>query len=363
MLWVTNYVSPHEGYAQAGLNYLMALHTAGDTNFDLVNHSAIRWEEMPPWAHPLRTYRPGVSQTPVITHLNPYDCTIVRLGGKVRNAMTVFETDRLPYAVAHALNETNQALIVPAEFNRQGLIVAGYKHPVHVVPHTVSQTWWTTAPARSTHSAFTFGYVGTWNSRKNPLAILRAYMDAFPQPRPDVQLWIKTTAHPRLAGEFHMTGASQRPDIFCSDALWSESKMQQMYANIDCFVTAHHSEGWGLGPFQAKLLGKPVIYTDWSAVLEFCSPAAGDIPVAHEMVVAHHNADGVRLLYFDEQKGQLMWANPLHDSLVEAMRTMVAAPTSYQQKAQLAKEHLQQRFSWETVGAQLKQVIDELPRP
>jgi glycosyltransferase involved in cell wall biosynthesis len=362
MLWFTNYTRQHEGYTQAGLNYLMALLTAGDANFDLASHTAIRWSDMPPWSHPLRTYRPGVTQSPVVTHLNPYDCTNATLGGAVRSAMTVFETDRLPYAIASALNETNQAIIVPAEFNRQGLIVAGYRHPIHVVPHTVSPTWWTTAPDRSTQPAFTFGYVGAWNHRKNPVAILRAYMDAFPQPRSDVQLWIKTTARPDLAEDFQATGADQRPDIFCSDAMWSETQMQQMHTNIDCFVTAHCSEGWGLGPFQAKLLGKPVIYTDWSAVLEFCSPVAGDIPVAYEMVVASPYLGGEPKLYVDNINGQLMWASPLHDSLVEALRTMAQHPTHHQQLAENAKTALQHRFCWETVGAQLRQVISELPR-
>jgi glycosyltransferase involved in cell wall biosynthesis len=48
--------------------------------------------------------------------------------------------------------------------------------------------------------------------------------------------------------------------------------MASLLNQIDCYVSLHRSEGFGLGLAEAMLLGKPVIATGFSGNLEFMKP-------------------------------------------------------------------------------------------
>jgi glycosyltransferase involved in cell wall biosynthesis len=192
------------------------------------------------------------------------------------------------------------------------------------------------------------------------MAVLRAYLAAFPIRQEGVALALKTSCSPpRLAKVEKLIKG--REDIWLWNELWTDRQMQWLFANTDCFVSAHHSEGWGLGPFQAKLLGKPVIYTDWSAVREFCSEAHGDIPIGYKMspVMRHMR----QMAIYQEKEGRLHWACPKHDALVDAMRTMAQQPAVYAEKAKNAAPILREKFGWPVVGRRLLEVIQQLPTP
>jgi glycosyltransferase involved in cell wall biosynthesis len=274
--------------------------------------------------------------------------------------MTVFETHRLPHWIGRELNERVPAMIVPSKFNTEGLRACGYTRPVFEIPHTVGEAWWRDAPAPEANRPFTFTYSGAWVPRKNPMAVIRAYLDAFPEPRADVLLQIKTA---NTYGRIDKATAlvKGRPDVWIWDEMWTDRQMQWLLANTDCFVSAHYSEGWGLGPFQAKLLEKPVIYTDWSAVKEFCSEANGDIPIPYRMgpVMKHMRKSGMAI--YQEKEGNLHWAYPKHEALVEAMRTMVQKPLGFAERAKAVAPMLRERFGWPTVGKQFLEVIKQLP--
>lgn len=359
MLWVSNYNDAAEGYTQAGLNYLMALHSVGFEDVDLMNHRPLRWDTMPRWSAGLQRRPTGVSRAPSILHLLPFDTIKSPVGGTMRTGMTVFEAHRLPHWLGRNLNDRVQAMIVPSSFNTEGLRACGYKRPVYEVPHTVGSGWWEDAPVADPNRPFTFTYSGAWVPRKNPMAVLRAYLDAFPTPNPEgVVLAMKTAStHRQLAKAEKLIKG--RPDIWLWNEMWTDRQMQWLFSNTDCFVSAHYSEGWGLGPFQAKLLGKPVIYTDWSAVKEFCSEANGDIPIAYKMgpVMRHMR----KMAIYQEKEGLLHWACPKHEALVEAMRTMVQKPLGFAERAKAAAPMLREKFGWPSVGEQFLEVIKQLP--
>ena len=358
MLWIAGYISPIEGYAQAGLNYLMALKTAGFSDIDFLQlDQPFNWNQAPKWSWPLRENGSKDRGTAII-HRVPNFISKSRRGGGHFTGMTVFETDRLPYWMTQELEEVTEALIVPAKFNEAGLRMGGYTKPIHVVPHTVGDWWWKTSVPEERDRPFTFMYSGTWTVRKNVPGLLRAYRDAFPKPSPDIQLLLKTS-YTLGASDMYFEEFGSREDIRFWEDTWQEKQMLWLFANTDCFVSAHHSEGWGLGPFQAKLMGKPVIYTNWSAVTEFCSKTNGDIPVDYTMTCANKAFTGLPI--YDEPNGNLLWATPTHEALVEAFREMAKNADEYRRRAQAAAASLRDRYSWATVGQELLSVIRALP--
>ena len=50
------------------------------------------------------------------------------------------------------------------------------------------------------------------------------------------------------------------------DRTLSRNSMMALHARGDCFVSLCHSEGWGLGSFEAAALGNPVLITNYGTV-------------------------------------------------------------------------------------------------
>ena len=61
------------------------------------------------------------------------------------------------------------------------------------------------------------------------------------------------------------------PRILVIDQELARPRAIALVALADCFVSLHRSEGFGRGPAEAMLLGKPVITTDYSGTRDFAT--------------------------------------------------------------------------------------------
>jgi glycosyltransferase involved in cell wall biosynthesis len=57
-------------------------------------------------------------------------------------------------------------------------------------------------------------------------------------------------------------------------------------ASADIVLSLHRSEGFGLVPAEAMLLGKPVIATGWSGNMDFMDTTCA-VPIGYRLVPAH----------------------------------------------------------------------------
>lgn len=121
---------------------------------------------------------------------------------------------------------------------------------------------------------FVFLYSYDFNSfvaRKNPEAVIDAFKRAFPVALDDVVLVMKSTNGARfpdrLAGIAH--AASNDPRIIIRDAFLTREEMFGLQNSVDCYVSLHRAEGFGLGMAECMYLGKPVIATGYSGNLDF----------------------------------------------------------------------------------------------
>ncbi len=106
--------------------------------------------------------------------------------------------------------------------------------------------------------------------RKNPLAALAAFRAAFGD-RADRLLLLKV-GNPGSAPEDFRTlaaAASSSPNIRLFTEVLSGPDNHALTCAADIVLSLHRSEGFGLVPAEAMLLGKPVVATGWSATLEF----------------------------------------------------------------------------------------------
>jgi glycosyltransferase involved in cell wall biosynthesis len=121
---------------------------------------------------------------------------------------------------------------------------------------------------------FLYSYdFNSFASRKNPEAAIAAFRRAFPGDRSDVRLLIKSINGHRFP-ERHaelLQSVADEPRIDVRDGFLSREEMFALQNNIDCYVSLHRAEGFGLGMAECMYLGKPVIATGYSGNMEFMS--------------------------------------------------------------------------------------------
>ncbi len=122
--------------------------------------------------------------------------------------------------------------------------------------------------------AFVYLYSYDFNSftaRKNPEAVIAAFRQAFPGASGGKRLLVKSIngeRYPeRLAALQHSVADDPRIEI--RDGFLSRGEMFGLQNTIDCYVSLHRSEGFGLGMAECMYLGKPVIATGYSGNLDF----------------------------------------------------------------------------------------------
>jgi len=120
--------------------------------------------------------------------------------------------------------------------------------------------------------------------RKNPLATITAFRQAFPRHGAAV-LVIKCmngTLMPEKLDALRQE-IDNHPDIILLDQTLSRADTLGLIAAVDAVLSLHRSEGFGLLLAEAILLGKPVIATGYSASRELVTEETG-YPVAYELV-------------------------------------------------------------------------------
>lgn len=109
--------------------------------------------------------------------------------------------------------------------------------------------------------------------RKNPLAVAKAFLQAFPkQKNEDVSLVIKTmnfdTGNAELRGLTDIVAKDGR--IRLVNAALSKDELYALIRTCHCFVSLHRAEGLGRNIAEHMLFNRPVIVSNFSGNLDFC---------------------------------------------------------------------------------------------
>jgi glycosyltransferase involved in cell wall biosynthesis len=119
---------------------------------------------------------------------------------------------------------------------------------------------------------FLFSYdFNSFVSRKNPEAAIAAFRTAFADGIRGVRLLVKSTNGGRFPDKLTalQQSVADDPRIEVRDGFLSRDEMFGLQNTMDCYVSLHRSEGFGLGMAECMYLGKPVIATAYSGNLDF----------------------------------------------------------------------------------------------
>ncbi|RAI38086.1 glycosyltransferase family 4 protein [Rhodoplanes roseus] len=294
---------------------------------------------------------------------------------------TVWETDRLPGHWPALLNRLD-GVIVPTEWNREVFRASGVRVPIVVVPHVRPSF---DGPASAEDRARldarlpdlagrrVFYTISTWLERKGIAPLIEAFTAAFRHSDP-VALIVKTTAddlertrpprrkrpypvalpvRPQLARMVRRATMRQwrrpPPIVLVTDDL-SDGELRALHDRGDCYVSLSRGEGWGLGAFEAALLGKAVIVTGWGGYTAFVTPDTGYlvdwtlVPVRPAVPNASYTPDQ-------------SWAEPSVASAAAALRAVVESPDEAARRGARARTDLRVRFDARAVAAGLRAAL------
>ena len=169
-------------------------------------------------------------------------------------------------------------------------------------------------------------------ARKNPYAVIDAFLTAFPERNEQVTLLIKTSnGHLHTAALMRLIAtAAADARILVRDDMLDRHDLQSLHRCIDVYVSLHRCEGFGLGMAEAMRMAKPVVATSYSGNMEYMTTAnsclvnyrlvevkAGEYPYADGQhwadPDANHAAHFFNALYRDRSFGSALGARAKSD--------------------------------------------------
>jgi len=195
--------------------------------------------------------------------------------------------------------------------------------------------------------------------RKNPLALIRAFAEAFPQG--GAQLLLKTQNRTRVSDPAQtriwaqidaLTKGDQRFRIL--DETMDRNTLFTLTAGADAYLSLHRSEGWGFGMIEAMALGVPVLATGYSGNLAYCDDTTAWLVPAQEVAPAPDD-------YMFTPKGGL-WGDPDPHVAVTLLRQMQANTPLRERKAKAAQARVLRAFSAHAIGTRYATRIETVLR-
>jgi glycosyltransferase involved in cell wall biosynthesis len=377
------------GYAQASHDYLMALHRAG---VDLCIRPLVdsdpswmpeRYSELIPLVNREDASSPNWPDV-VVVHTIPHGLNLFVTDELMppesvkRVALTTWETSKFTdnETIGHIKSLFDQ-LWVPSGYCSQAFVESGVpSRNVRIVPHTFDQLHWVDGLEHDkSDEIYSFYTILSWCERKNPVGLLKAYLTEFTE-KDQVELRIRTPGfnHKEVDELARGLGLSYYPPVEMLTEHLTEEEMLTLHYASHCYVTCARSEGWGLGAFEALIVGNPVIATGYSGLDEFLCGAYNVERVPYFMTPAyvpetHSNSSfevaGLKIKAINRNthtgiRGDQEWAEPDLGTLKKLMRRAYEerwVPTTAN------RNMLKNRFSYESVGRQMKQLLENLVNP
>lgn len=283
--------------------------------------------------------------------------------GRYTMALWVWEMPDLPEYWFKEFDKLDEVW-APSTFVA-GSFVKATRQPVTVVPHAIRllpQTQGREAfdlPRDRAIFLFSFS-AGSGDGRKNPWSVIEAYKRAFgastAADKPLLLIKVQHAAYfPELTAALRTAVEAVGGRLITET--YSRQQMHDLYYNIDCYVSLHRAEAFGLALAEAMAAGKPVIATAYSGTMEFMTPdnSFGVDYQLRGVVPDDHRYRPEMLGHF--QPG-MMWAEPDIDQAARLMVEVLERPDEARRRGENAARHIRQHFSLDATGAIMQARIE-----
>jgi glycosyltransferase involved in cell wall biosynthesis len=193
----------------------------------------------------------------------------------------------------------------------------------------------------------------SWIARKNPFAVIQAFVAAFPADRDDVRLLIKSSngfRYPEKLREL-IAIADRDPRVIVRDEVIDRAHVNALHRCCDAYVSLHRAEGFGLGLAEAMALGKPVIATGWSGNLEFMN---SDVACMVDFKLVPVNEGE-----YPHAAGAV-WADPSISDAASAMRKLADDPLEAEKLGVKGRDYVRNKLAPEASAEVIVRRLKEL---
>mgnify|MGYP000922426057 CR=1 FL=1 len=240
---------------------------------------------------------------------------------------------------------------VPSAFCQQA-IGAAAPVPVLCLPHSVEVPA-LVSPDRarfglreSSFACLAMADMMSSDERKNPMGALRAFAAAFPGGRADAELVVKISNGARapeaLAALQSLAAAT--PGVHLIADYLDRPALNSLIDSVDCFISLHRSEGFGLVIAEAMARGKVVVATGWSGNMDFMS-SHNALPVAFELRAIEADVGPYR-------RGE-RWAEPALGDAVRLLRLAASDLALRERLGRQARQDIERLLSPAVIGRRM----------
>jgi glycosyltransferase involved in cell wall biosynthesis len=192
---------------------------------------------------------------------------------------------------------------------------------------------------------FIFDFCSSFD-RKNPLALIEAFLKAFGSDNKEVLLFIKSAnadLFPQKAAQLRalLNGAA---NIRFVNKSMPRDEINALIFHADCYVSLHRAEGFGLTPAEAMFYGKPVIATNYSANTDFMN-VNNSFPVRYCLIEVEEE-------FASFKKGDL-WADAEVEHAAQMMRFVFENPAEAKRIGERAASDIRNSHSPRAVGQKI----------
>lgn len=360
----------YSGYGEANRHDIAALHSAGvDVSVETTKHclEIAEFGELGKLVDDLELKPNGYTYK--ILHTTPNMFGQFIEPGKYHIGRVFWETDKLPPDFAAGAQLCDE-IWTGSEFNKQAIIKAGVTKPIHIIPEAIVSE---IEPEdfepfiTDVDDTFKFYSIFEWTERKNPKALLEAYLTEF-QGDEDVSLTLKTyvdnfTPDKKREVEeavLHIKNTlnlEKYPRVSLCLELLNREQMYRFHRTFDCFVSAHRGEGWGIPQMEAMLMGKPIISTACGGIHEYLETGVDSFLVDFTMVQVQANSRNQQWYRQDQQ-----WADASVATLRQLMRAAYENQDKMKEMGEKARQTVQEKFDINVVGKRMVQRLAEIGR-
>lgn len=358
------YIRASMGVGEAARGNAAALEASG-VPFGIINYERgnpskmdnLRWQhrEMPDPAYDINLLHINADHLPSV---------IADLGAeKFRNRYNIgfwaWELPEFPDRWLDSFDHLDEVW-VPSTFVNQA-IAAKSPVPVVTIPHIVNidlagAQRYQRSDFGISPGAFVFVTMFDIHSiaqRKNPYGAIRAFKKAFSADDKFVQLAIKINNADQATVNVLNEHIGDYQNILLIDQHLDRAGIDSLINCIDCYVSLHHSEGFGLGPAEAMSLGKPAILTNWSGNTEYMRHD-NCMPVDYQLKTLGRD--------YGPYEAHQYWAIPDINHAAAHMRTLANNPALAKTIGERGRLTIESEFSAQAIGTRMKKRLESIAR-
>jgi glycosyltransferase involved in cell wall biosynthesis len=188
------------------------------------------------------------------------------------------------------------------------------------------------------------------HARKNPLAVIGAFKQAFAKRDNAVRLVVKSMNTDRAPTQWSdvVLAAATDSRITLISENYARSRIIALLNSADAFISLHRSEGFGRLIAESMLLGKPVIVSNFSGNLDYTTTENALLTQGRLRPVEAHE--------YDHTAGQ-WWFEPDTEDAANNMRRCRDDATLRQRLGEAGRSTIVARYSKEVVGRQFREIL------